>query len=434
MIGFAVPLRALPLNQVKKWSSLISRILGLEMAAKALMFACGIVLVRLMDKQDYAEYTVANAMLGGLALLTSAGLAPAMMSLGGRLVTDRSQMGTLVATATRYRFVLACLLAPIPLAMAVTMLSEIDAQASSIVLILMLLAALLLNQLAASQYRISLQLAGKPIRPQIAAVGGHATRLVLLLLMAWIGIMTTPWALAVALVAEFLWRHFYLRPAASEVYERGRPHSPEMMKSFRTQTFRLLPEALSASITPQVTVFLLAYWGTAESVADVGALGRIALVFSLLAALNNVFMAKLATSPLGQPLLRNTAYVFVFSTAFGLGVLLFVHLFSAHILMILGASYAHLGSELLILCATSVVAIAFGSLRAPLMAKGWTEGLWLFPLVNIGSLALAIPFFDLSSLPSVLSMNLWRQLPPGVLTLALLYVQFTTRNKEMITA
>lgn len=417
-------------KKARSWIPILSRFLSLSLAEKVILFASGILLVRWMDKQDYAEYTVANSMLGGMVALASTGIAPAMMSLGGKFVGDRARMGELISTVSRYRYVLATMLMPVPLAMAAATLTQVGTPTVSIVLILTLLTVLLFNQLTASQYGQALQLARKPNHQQASAVGSGTTRLTLIMLLARLGYLSTAWVLVVTFFAQVIWNQFYLRRAALEFYEPGKPPVPEYTITFKKQTYRLLPEALSAFIMPQVMMLLLAFWGSSESVADLGAIGRITMVFAIVGGLNAIFMARLATTPTGRSLVRNSVYVFGFSLVFSLFFILSVHLLSSHILAILGKNYLHLGSELTLYCIYNSSLFIFSTVRMPLMAKGWTNYFWAFPIVNVSSLAAAIPFFDLSSISSLLTMNLIRQIPVGLLSLWLLWFQFSKNNRS----
>jgi O-antigen/teichoic acid export membrane protein len=413
-----------PSKDVRAWLSLISQFFTLGIIEKVILLVSGTLLIRLMDKQDYAEFTIANSILAGLVVLASTGVEPAMLAIGGARIGDSAKMGGLISTAQRYRYFLAILLAPLPLIFAVTLLKKVGAPSLSIVLILGLLVALLVNALTASPYRLTLSLARKHNFPKIASIGGSASRLLLIVLAAWISNVTTALVLLLTLMAQFLWVHFYLRRKALKFYMPSRPREPGLIGIFRKQTFRLLPEGLSAFVLPQVMVFLIAFWGNSDSVAEIGALSRIALVFSIVSSFNSVFVARLATTPLGRPLLRNTLYFFVFALISSACFVSFVYLFSPYILSILGPGYLHLDHELLLYCINTSILYIFSCVRTPLMAKGWTDYFWVFPIVHVLSLAFCIPFFDLSNLSSVLTMDIMRQFPAGVVSLLLLAMQF----------
>ena len=60
-------------------------------------FLSGILLVRSLDKHEYAYFTIANTMQGTMNLLADIGISVGLVSIGGRVWQDRHRFGQLRA-------------------------------------------------------------------------------------------------------------------------------------------------------------------------------------------------------------------------------------------------------------------------------------------------------------------------------------------------
>src|SRR6202043_3033570 len=71
---------------------------AVQMAVQVLAFASGILLVRWLPQQEYAYFTIANAMQATLMLLADIGISVGLISIGGRVWQDRHRFGQLINT------------------------------------------------------------------------------------------------------------------------------------------------------------------------------------------------------------------------------------------------------------------------------------------------------------------------------------------------
>src|ERR1700730_4192658 len=94
---------------------------AVQMAVQVLAFASGILLVRWLPQQEYAYFTIANAMQATLNLLAHIGIIIGLISIGGRVWQDRHRFGELINTGLSVRRKLAAaaivIVAPILYAM-----------------------------------------------------------------------------------------------------------------------------------------------------------------------------------------------------------------------------------------------------------------------------------------------------------------------------
>src|SRR5687768_5493283 len=85
------------------WTKLLTRFLSLEALVQGLTFACGILLVRALEKSEYALFTVANTMQATMNLMADNGIGSGITAIGGRVWQDKFRFGQLIVTAMRLR-------------------------------------------------------------------------------------------------------------------------------------------------------------------------------------------------------------------------------------------------------------------------------------------------------------------------------------------
>src|SRR5205814_1099746 len=66
-------------------------------------FASGILLVRSLNRNEYAYFTIANTTQGTLNILADMGISIGLVSIGGRVWQDRYRFGQLITTGQHFR-------------------------------------------------------------------------------------------------------------------------------------------------------------------------------------------------------------------------------------------------------------------------------------------------------------------------------------------
>ena len=86
------------------------RILGgvtfLQVLVQLINALTGVIIVRTLDKSEYALFTVVGSMLALMSGLSDSGAQTGLMSVGGKHCSDHGHLSRLVATALRLRFAL----------------------------------------------------------------------------------------------------------------------------------------------------------------------------------------------------------------------------------------------------------------------------------------------------------------------------------------
>ena len=405
-----------------------ARILGNFAAVQAIVqiigFGSGIILVRTMAQGEYAYFTIANTMQATINLLADIGISVGLISIGGRVWQDRHRFGSLVKTALNFRRKLGALAIVIVTPILYFLLARNGASLPYAALLIVLLLAGLLVQLSQGVVSVVPRLHSDINKIQTIDLTGGLVRFAILLCLAFLFLNA---ALAVAVAsATLLLQYTMLRSYAAGVIDLNAPPNEEDRQEILRLTKHLAPNAVFYCLQGQVSVFLISIFARQDSsVAEVGALGRLAMIFTVLGNLmTNIFVPAFARCHERRKLRFLYAAIVGAVLAFSLLVLAGAAFFPAEFLFVLGNKYAHLGRELLMMVAGAVIAAITGTLWALNASKAWVSGAWLYVPLTLGMQIALIPFTDFSSVAGVLIFNLISQVPSLLLNMALSYRGF----------
>jgi len=395
-----------------------------QAAVQLLAFSGGILLVRWLPQREYAYFTIANAMQATLNLLADLGISVGLISIGGRVWHDRHRFGELINTGLAVRRKLAAAAAIVVSPILYAMLARNGAPSPyALLLIGIVLVGFIL------QFSIDVFVVVPRLRSDIGKIQTidiTCTTMRLLLIVGLVYLFATA-GLAVGIAgATFVLQYVLLRSYAAKVVDLNAGENPEDRQEILRLIKALAASALFYCFQGQITVFLISFFGRqATSVAEVGALGRLAMIFTVVMnMLANVFVPAFARCQDKRRL--RVLYVSISGgvALFGAGVLAAAAFFPEQFLFVLGNRYTHLHRELLLMVGAAVVSAFGGTLWMLNASKAWITGSWLYiPLTLATQLAL-IPFTDFSRVDSVLLFNLISLVPSLFLNLALTFRGF----------
>jgi len=232
-------------------------------------------------------------------------------------------------------------------------------------------------------------------------------------------------AVTVSTVVIFL-QYLLLRRYSATVIDFGAPPNAEDRKAMLGLIRSQAANAVFYCFQGQITIFLISFFARqSSSVAEVGALGRLAMIFVVLANLmSNIFVPAFARCQEQRQLRSRYFEIAGGVSLFCLVVIAAAAIFPDQFLFVLGNKYAHLRRELLLMVGSAVLAALTGTFWSLNAAKAWVTGSWLYiPLTLLTQIAL-IPFTDFSSVRSVLVFNLLSSIPNLLLNLALSFRGF----------
>jgi hypothetical protein len=261
------------------------------------------------------------------------------------------------------------------------------------------------------QIRVSLRVLALRLRAAFgrsyrAEIAGSGLRLGLAGLMAitgwlhaWLGVLSV--ALGSALTARLV------RPEG----EVSRPVAPAELGIYRRKILRYLlptlPAAAYFAVQGPLVIWLSATFASVSTIAEVGALGRLALVVGLCSGLvGTVFLPRLVHITDDRIYLRR--YLQFGAVLMGAAAALAVAAAAAPqlFLLLLGPKFTGLHSELLLVVAASGLSLLDGYAVNVNLARSWTRWQGVALAIQIALQALLVVRLPLSSTFNILLFNL----------------------------
>jgi O-antigen/teichoic acid export membrane protein len=376
--------------------------------------ASGILLVRALPKTEYAYFTLANSMLATMSILGDSGIGIALSSIGGRVWQDRRRFGQLISTALRLRRYLAGTAAVAVTPILIWLLIRSGAPRFYALLVTVIVLVGLNYQLLAGLLMIVPRLHSQISRVQRLDALVAASRLVLLS-VAWFIFLDAAVAVAVSIVA-LIAQYLLLKHWAKDSVELHAPINKEDQSTMLGIVKHQAPNAVFYCLQGQLTVWLISIFGNTQNIAEIGALSRLGVVFSVISAvMASIVLPSFARCQSAPELRRRYFLVVGGFLLFGLGLISAAALFPDQVLWILGSKYAHLRSELLlmmIMSAFNALIAAMWSLNA---TKAWIKYSWLnIPCVILTQVVL-LTIVDVSTVQGVISFGALSLVPTFLL-------------------
>lgn len=376
--------------------------IAIQAGTQLLVFASGLIVVRSLSIEQYAYYTLANAALGVAGALSDSGTGNALVAQCGRVWQQPGRLGAVMATglAIRRTISLACLalLGPVVLWLALR-------QGSSTSQALLLCAAVVPAFFAASStplLEIPLRLHQRLKSLQFLQLTASMARLAFVALAS--RIYPVAWLVILSPLVPAWLQNRRLRARSSELAHFDAGQDEEARKKIIAQALRALPGTLYFVFAGQFTVLLISLFGTVESVAQVGALGRIATIVTfLMMVFGMIAVPRYARIPEMEARRLLRVYLLLIggvAAACGTAVL-FTWIAPGVVLFILGAKYSSLTTEVVLAVASGAMSVLSSAANTMAAVRGTVAS----PLVSIpASLAVQALLIFLLPLDSVSTM------------------------------
>jgi len=387
-------------------------------------FASGILLVRSLDQDEYAYFTIANTMQGTINVLGDIGISMGLVSIGGRVWQDRHRFGQLITTArhlrTRLGFVAILVVTPI----LYWLLARNGASPLYAAILIAGILIALLIQFSLGILSVVPRLHSALSRIQTIDLTSAIVRLIVLVGCAFL-FLNAAVAVFVSAIA-FLLQYWMLRRYAAGVVDLNAPENSDDRSAMKNLIKNQAASSIFFCLQGQITIFLISFFGTrAASVAEVGALGRLAMIFTVLGQLHlNVFIPAFARCQTATKLRWQYFAIVSGVTALCAAVIGAAALFPNQFLFVLGGQYSHLQHELLLMIAGTVMNVLIGTLWVLNASKGWVTGSWLYIPLTLATQIVLIPYTDFSNVSQILIFNLISSVPNLLLNMVLSYRGF----------
>ncbi|MBA2622707.1 MAG: polysaccharide biosynthesis protein [Chthoniobacterales bacterium] len=395
-----------------------------QAAVQFIGFLSGILLVRTLDQREYAYFTIANTMQGTLNVLADIGISIGLISIGGRVWQDRHRFGQLITTALRLRRNLGAAATAVVTPLLYFMLVKNGASPFYAGVLIAFVLGGLLIQLSLGVLSVVPRLHSDIKTIQTIDLTGSIARLLVLFALLLL-FLNASIAVAVGSAILFL-QYWMLRRYVTGIIDLTAPVNDEdrgaMLGFIRGQA----ANSIFFCLQGQITIFLISFFGTrASSVAEVGALGRLAMIFGVLSnLLTNVFVPAFARCQSPRRLRWQYAGVVGSVAAFSILLIAGAAMVPGAFLFVLGGQYSHLQRELVLMVGGAVASALINTFWALNSSKAWIAGSWLYIPLTLGTQAALIPFTDFSSVRGVLIFNLISSVPNLFLNLVLSFRGF----------
>jgi O-antigen/teichoic acid export membrane protein len=393
-------------SRLTEWIKRIASFSYKELFIQAMAFSCGLLILRHLPKSDYALYTLIASVQASTAILADSGLSNGIIAIGGAIAGDRSKLGELCQTASSIRLKLTFWVCIVMTPLLAWLLYHQQASIINIIMLCTIMAAGAYAQIGQSFYSQFARLTLRVDTLQRFNIRAAVTRL----LLVSAGVVTTPMVSAISSIntITMAWQLWRLNKWRHNILDENSSSNEKYKISLMYFIRRQAPLSVYYCFYGQISIFLLGIFGTTESIADIGALGRFSLFYSLLSSvMNNLIYPRFArvNDPKNLPL--KYAQSVAFFLLLGSILPLFSVAFPNFLLMILGGNYYHLENELTLVLISSLLSNLSGVLWALNSARGWT-----MPAILSISYSFIVQIFliyalDISSLHGVILLSLF---------------------------
>lgn len=355
----------------------------------------GIMVVRSLDKTDYAHYAIIVALLPAIANVADSGVGAVLLSRGQSIRTEPTALSALFRNALVQRRWLAAPIVLIGLAWVWVLLNRAGAEHVPFLLAALLLILIPTLNVGLLQviHRVRLDTATLRRATLFAAVA----RLVLtggLHVTQWL----TIWNLLFITLITTMANAVYLHRRAGLV-RTSRMAAKDSTQEFRSAIAKVLPMTVSAVLTSQALIGILTLKGSVDVVAEFTAVSRFGLVFSLfLPIIADLVAPTIARLPDRRSvLMRSVTAAYAVCLGIIAGALLLVYLASDILLALLGAGYEGLQLPLILVFLGYGITFLGYSMSTVAQSRGWLSGSWIYvPLAGVWLVA-AIMMPEVSS-------------------------------------
>ncbi|MGB3494890.1 MAG: hypothetical protein WBA57_19325 [Elainellaceae cyanobacterium] len=406
--------------KVKYWIGQLSRFISVQIFVQAMGFACGILLVRVLPKEEYAYFTLANSMQGAMNVLADSGVSSALSAIGGKVWQDPYRFGQLINTALKCRRYLAIVSVVVVTPILLWMLIRNGAPLRYAVV---LIAGILLElnfYLTTGVRIVVLRLHSRIQHIQHLDLLFSGTRAVLLL-----GASFTYFNAAIGIFISTLasgLKNQVLKHWVDNTIDMSAPSNAEdqyeVLKLVRTQA----PNTIFYCIQGQLTIWLISIFGNTQNIAEIGALSRLGVIFSIASSvLLNIVLPSFARCQNRNLLIRRYWEILSGYLLFSLCLILCAVFFPSQLLWILGEQYNHLQDEVFLIIVNSITHAIAAMLWTINSSRGWIELSWLFVPTLITTEVLLLLVLDISTVKGVILLSTLSIIPAACINFYMTY-------------
>jgi hypothetical protein len=401
-----------------EWLRMFAGYSFVQAAAQGLGILAGIIVVRALSKEDYACFMIVNTIGPVMNMLSDNGITNSLSAIGGKFWQDDERIGSLLKTAMnlRRRLVLFSFLIVTPALIWMLRRNHVPVFTTAWLIPLTLAGVFL--QLNVGVLNVVVSLRQQIGRMQALLFVGVLVRLALIALLAALGLLNAPLAVAggtVALASQFWLLEQWVGP---QISGSALP-SKDFRKAILAIVKRQAPLTVHFCLQAQIGIWLISIFGNVRRVAEVGALGRIGMIFTILASTTSALIIP-RFARCQDPARLRFLYPLIllgFASVILLGAS-FAWLFPHSLLWLLGPQYSQLADLVWLAVLAAGTSALVGVLYSLNVNKGWIPPAALVIPAEIITQVLLCFAFDLSSVRGVLLIGIFAPIIPSLINLS----------------
>lgn len=382
----------------------------MQIVVQGLGAITGLFLVRFLPKDQYAWFTIAGSLMATMSVLSDGGLTTGLTSIGGSIHAEPRKFSQLIADVFWWRRRIASVILLVVPILYIPILKSGGQGWGATCGILVVAALANWPTSATAILNTAIRLKAHIGAIKVSEIVGACLRFVLVGITLIAGFRTafafviagSLTALAQLFVVKKLARPLLLGVSTDYSYRK------ELGSSVRS----LYANHVFACIQGQIAMWIIAFLAGSNEIADLGALSRLAVLFSVIGApLTYLVLPSFAKIECPQELRYRFFLATISMTALSALFILVAGCWPEPFLLILGAKYKHLNSELPL----ALIGQALGLLNTIswglLIIRGWLKRSWLgIPLTMVG-FVLGACFCRLESVAGILQFTIWSLIP-----------------------
>jgi O-antigen/teichoic acid export membrane protein len=393
--------------RIRELSRLISEYTLAQALIQLLSVAAGLLIINFLPVREFALYALALSVVTFLAVFSDLGLSGALLYFRREARKQGRPFEPYVAASLRMRRALMLAGAGVAVGFMLVVGSQQGFGAAQLAGVIVLMIATVWVQISVSIGLVALRLEGLYRQSYVAECAGNAVRLLGIGVMIGLSALQG-WVAMLSGLAGTAVTHLVVKRGNPE---KGAARSEQgAALPYRELLRYVLPASPSAAyfaVQGPLVIWLSAFFSGTETIAEVGALGRLGALMGLVTGfMGTVLFPRLAAVTDDRLYLRRYLQVWAILIALGSGVIAVALAVPDWFLLLLGSSYAGLEREFAIVAVSSVLATWGGYVSNVSSARGWVRPQPLLVAVYAGVQVALIVSQDLSTTAGVLWFGL----------------------------
>ena len=409
-------------GQWLRWLRLLAGFTSAQLVIQLLGFLSGILIVRYLSKPDYAWFTIANTLVATMGMLADSGISGALSAVGGTVWQDDARFGSLIRTALTLRRRLAFVAVLVVTPVFVWMLVKNHAPAATIAVVVPAALLALTLQLTAGVLGVVISLRQEIRRMQFMGLAAALLRLSLLA-PACLIFLDVRVAVIIGTVGMAL-QVWLLRRWVSKSVAWHAPESADYRAQILTIVKKQAPLTIFYCLQSQIIIWLISIFGNAQRVAEIGALGRFAMIFTLVSSvMNGIVVPRFARCHDRRVLKQRYWQVAAGFTLLAASLVALSAAFPRPLLWVIGSQYANLENEVWLMMLSAASSGLFVALFSLTYSKGWIVPAAISIPLEIVTQLILILTFDISTVRGVLLVGCFGSVPLIVLNIIIAHLE-----------